>query len=229
MTALGDRDRAPARARRHPAGTGSQLALLAAPAANSGALDGVIVVRDQPEGMGPVQRATGSAAGNGADARDHGDAECRRSESRPRRHRTVLGLLLPGQRTLQRRRHRHGRGAGGDGLRDARRRRAASASRGAPTGCCRTCWRPGAEPIVYWIGFPLSIALALAMLSRRGRGGCGGRAGAGRTTGAPWLAFPLGAVAGDSRRWSRSPRSPSSTTAPISNCSTPNCAAGSPT
>jgi UDP-GlcNAc:undecaprenyl-phosphate/decaprenyl-phosphate GlcNAc-1-phosphate transferase len=59
--------------------------------------------------------------------------------------------------------------------------------------CCRTCWRPGAEPIVYWIGFPLSIALALALVPAGARGLA--EAGLVRENyrGA-WLAFPLGAV-----------------------------------
>jgi len=59
--------------------------------------------------------------------------------------------------------------------------------------CCQTCWRPGAEPIVYWIGFPLSIALALALVPAGARGLA--EAGLARENyrGA-WLAFPLGAV-----------------------------------
>ena len=85
---------------------------------NFGRLDGVIVVRDQPEGMGPVQRAHGGAAGVGADAGDHGDPDAG-GRGRDLHGGTVLGLLLPRQCALQRRRRRHGRGAGGADLRDA--------------------------------------------------------------------------------------------------------------
>ena len=57
----------------------------------------------------------------GADERDHRDADAG-GRGRDLDHGTVLDLLLPGQRPLQRRRRRPDRRPAGAGLRDARRR-----------------------------------------------------------------------------------------------------------
>ena len=70
-------------------------------------------------------------------------------------------------------------------------------------------------------------SFAAGLLLPPARAGCATPGSCARTTAGRELAFPLGAICAG-RRSSRWPRSPSSTTAPTSTCSTPSCGAGSP-
>ena len=177
---------------------------------------------------GPGAAHDRGAAGSGADERDHRRRARRRSGSRPRppnrprspsSSRNDLSSVDDVDLTA---------GQAGDGLRPARRRgqlrgqgqrRPAAARPAAPA-------RP-LEPCT-WVGFPLAIAVALLVVPGRGARACATPAWCGRTTAARCSPSRSGRC-WRRRRWSRWRRSPSSTTAPTSTCSSPNCGAGCPT
>ena len=161
---------------------------------NFGALDGVIVVRDQPEDMGPVQRADRRPARVGADGRDRRDADAGgrgrdlRPPNRPRSP-SSRATTSPASTTSTWPR------AGWRWSSRCSAPRAASASRAAPTACCPTCCAAGSLSRRRDLGrLPGSRSRWRCWSSRRGCAGCSTPAWCGRTTAAPRLAFPLGAV-----------------------------------
>ena len=141
---------------------------------------------------GPGAADHGRAAGVGADERGDGDADARR-RGRDLDHRTVVGLLLPGQRPLQRRRRRRDRGPGWRWSSRCSGPRAASASREAPTASCPTCWRPATE-LTCTGSASRSRSRWRCWSSRPARGGCVDAGLVRENFRGARLAFPLGAV-----------------------------------
>ena len=88
-----------------PCSSGCAATSSPAPAATSARLDGVIVVRSQPEEMGPMRRATAGQLESALMSGIVGDP-APGGRGRDLDSRTLLDLLLPGQRPLQRRRRR---------------------------------------------------------------------------------------------------------------------------
>ena len=198
---------------------------------NFGGLDGVIVVRDQPEEMGPVQRGSagdlesGMMSGIVATRAPAVGVETSTSESSSvsffqandissvddvdlvaGRLATVFALL----------------GAEGSfGVKS-------SADRLLPDLLAPNSATHRAKGLrkVTWVGFPVGIAVALLVVPAGVRGLIDAGLVA-RTTAAAGSRFRSGRC-WRRPRWSPSRRSPSSTTAATSNCSTPNCGAGSP-
>ena len=103
---------------------------------NFGGLDGLIVVRDQPQDMGPVQRTTADVRSGPAE-RDYRHADPG-GRGRDLGRGPVLHPLLPGERlsSVDDVELTAGQLAWSS---PCSAPTAASGSRAAPTGCCRTC------------------------------------------------------------------------------------------
>ena len=138
LTALGVGRRPPAGARRHPARSRPRPPLLARQRQLRRPRRGDRRPQPARRTWARSSAPPPSQLESGAAERDHGDADAG-GRGRDLDRRTVLDLLLPGQRPLQRRRRRADRRASWRWSSRCSAPRAASASRAAPTGCCRTC------------------------------------------------------------------------------------------
>ena len=144
--------------------------------------------------------------------------------------RTVLDLLLPRQRPLQRRRRRADRRASWRLVFALLGAEGSFGVKGSADRLLPDLLTPAGSPERWrdWVGFPLAIARRAAGRAGRGARAARRRPGAGelpRRARSP----SRSARCWRRRRWSRWRRSPSSTTAPTSTCSTPTCGAGCPT